>query len=227
MKKTITPKLGAPKPGTPKPNEVNNLKVIEREGESQARRTAKLGLSPIVVGTLTATKFAKGAIGEIDITEAVAVTRERINKVKSGDMADVEATLMAQAMTLDSIFNEMARRSALNMGEHLAATETYLKMALKAQSQCRATLETLAEVKAPKSATFIKQANIAHQQQVNNGGAASRGNQPSSHGKNINPSNELLEAHHGERLDTRAQGKTGGADPHLEAVGAVNGAAHG
>ena len=222
MKKTSTSK-----PGATKPNEANNLKVIEREGESQARRAAKLGLSPVVVGAFTATWFAKGAIGEIDITEAVAVMRERINKVKNGDMSGVEATLTAQAMTLDSIFNEMARRAALNMGEHLAATETYLKMALKAQSQCRATLETLTEVKAPRVATFIKQANIAHQQQVNNGGAASGGNDPSSHGKKINPSNELLEAHHGERLDTRAQGKAIGADPHLEAVGAVHGATNG
>jgi hypothetical protein len=130
-------------------------------------------------------------------------------------------------MTLDSIFNEMARRAALNMGEHLAATETYLKMALKAQSQCRSTLETLAEVKAPRVATFIKQANIANQQQVNNGSAGTGGNESHPRGENIIQSNELLEAHHGERLDTRAQGKASGNDPHLEAVGAVHGAAHG
>jgi hypothetical protein len=215
------------KASAPKPKDPNSLRVVEQEGESQARRAANLGLSPVVVGALTATRFAKGAIGEIDITEAVAVTRERIGKVKSGDMSGVESTLMAQAMTLDSIFNEMARRAALNMGEHLAATETYLKMAFKAQSQCRSTLETLAEVKAPRVATFIKQANIANQQQVNNGSAGTGGNESHPRGENIIQSNELLEAHHGERLDTRAQGKASGNDPHLEAVGAVHGAAHG
>ncbi len=212
---------------TPKPKDPNNLRVIEQEQESKEKQTARLGLSPVVVGALTAARFAGGAFGSIDVTEAVAVTRERIGKVKSGDMSGVEATLTAQAMTLDSIFNELARRAALNMGEHMAATETYLKMAFKAQSQCRSTLETLAEVKAPRVATFIKQANIANQQQVNNGGAGTGGNDSLSHGKNINPSNELLEAHHGERLDTGTQGKAGGAYPHLEAVGAVNGAAHG
>ena len=36
------------------------------------------------------------------------------------------------------------------------------------ESQGRATLQTLVEVKFPKQATFIRQANIANQQQVNN-----------------------------------------------------------
>ena len=38
--------------------------------------------------------------------------------------------------------------------------------------------------------------------------------------------NGLLGASHGIKLDTRAQSKAGGADPHLEAVGEVNRAAH-
>lgn len=113
------------------------------------------------------------------------------------------------------------------MGEHLNATETYLRMALKAQAQCRSTLETLAEVKYPKSATFVRQQNVAYQQQVNNGGAAgdsannTRTGAP-AHGKSLNQSNELLEAQHGERLDTRATGTTSGNDSHLEAMGAIN-----
>ena len=44
-----------------------------------------------------------------------------------------------------------------------------MRMALKAQSQCRATLETLATIKNPP-AVFARQANIAQgPQQVNNG----------------------------------------------------------
>ena len=45
------------------------------------------------------------------------------------------------------------------MGEYLLATETYLRLALKAQSQCRATLETLAAIKNPP-VIFAKQANV-------------------------------------------------------------------
>ena len=42
------------------------------------------------------------------------------------------------------MFRELARRASVNMGQYTEATETYLKWALKAQSQSRATMETLA-----------------------------------------------------------------------------------
>ena len=61
----------------------------------------------------------------------------------------MEETLTAQAVALDAIFNEMARRAALNMGEYINAAETYLRLGLKAQAQCRATLQTLFEMKDP------------------------------------------------------------------------------
>lgn len=49
-------------------------------------------------------------------------------------------------------------------------------MALKAQAQCRATLETLAEIKNPQPTAFLRQANIAYgPQQVNNGVRAGAG----------------------------------------------------
>ena len=35
------------------------------------------------------------------------------------------------------------------MGEHIGAMETYARLAMKAQSQCRSTIETLAEMKNP------------------------------------------------------------------------------
>jgi hypothetical protein len=77
--------------------------------------------------------------------------------------------LMAQAAALNAIFTELARRAAVNMGEYLQATETYLRLALKSQAQCRATLQTLAEIKNPHPVAFVKQANIANgPQQVNN-----------------------------------------------------------
>ena len=77
--------------------------------------------------------------------------------------------LTSQAAALNAIFGELARRAAMNMGEYLDATDRYLRLALKAQTQCRATLETLATIKAGP-AIIARQANIAHgPQQVNNG----------------------------------------------------------
>lgn len=76
--------------------------------------------------------------------------------------------LNAQVNALNAIFAELSRRAALNMGEYPAATERYLRLAFKAQSHCRATVETLAAIKNPPT-VFAKQANIANgPQQVNN-----------------------------------------------------------
>ena len=97
-----------------------------------------------------------------------------VTKVRHGDMSGPEAILVSQASALNSIFTEMARRSALNMSEYIEASEKYMRLALKAQAQCRATIETLAEMKNPPL-VIARQANIANgPQQVNNGGVQSR-----------------------------------------------------
>ena len=134
-------------------------------------------------------------------------------------MGGVEAVLASQAYTLDALFNNLAHRSVVNMaGGYTAASEQYLRMALKAQAQCRTTLETLNEIKFPKAPTFIRQQNIAGQQQVNNGVAA-------PHEKDITPTNELLEGSmHGQRMDAGAPRATITDDPRLEAVGLLDGA---
>jgi hypothetical protein len=55
-----------------------------------------------------------------------------------------------------------------------SAAESYFKMALKAQNQCRMTLETLSNIKNPP-VVYAKQANIANgPQQVNNGPTRAR-----------------------------------------------------
>ena len=93
--------------------------------------------------------------------------------------------------------------------------ERFMKLAFKAQSQCRATFETLALLKNPP--VFTRQANIAGQQVVNNGVI----NQPSRAREIGNAPKELLEAH-GERLDGREAVQTGEGHPALAAVGAFD-----
>src|SRR6185437_3352262 len=97
--------------------------------------------------------------------------------------------------------------------------ETYMKLALRAQNQARMTLETLATIKNPP-VVFAKQANIANNQQVNNGDAV-----PVAHaGEMENPPNKLLEAPHAkpEWMDARAAGEAAASNASLEAVAAVN-----
>ncbi|MBL8226389.1 MAG: hypothetical protein JNM50_13780 [Chromatiales bacterium] len=101
------------------------------------------------------------------------------------------------------------------MGEYIDAADTYLRLALKAQSQCRTTLEALVALKRPP-VVIAQQTNVTTgPQQVNNGVVG----QP---GENKKQPNELLEVNHGERLDTRAAGTAGGSDTGLAAVGGLH-----
>jgi hypothetical protein len=112
------------------------------------------------------------------------------------------------------------------MGEYIGAAETYMRLALKAQSQCRATIETLALMKNPQAVTFVRQANVAHgPQQVNNVPQPSS-NQASRARESENRPNKLLEQQHGERLDPGAAQTTLGTDPALATVGEINGTAN-
>lgn len=195
-------------------------------GKTRERLIAEASFSSGVASALTASTFAKSSFGAINLNEATDVIREKSEKVTAGDFSGLEATLSAQATTLDAMFNELAKRAALNMGEHLGATETYLRLAFKAQTQCRATIETLAEIKYPKAATFVRQQNVAYQQQVNNGGVPDSSNNTRTgapaHGNSDNQSNELLNEATHENVDSSGTSKTSRANQDLETVETVN-----
>ena len=147
---------------------------------------------------------------------------EQTKAVIDGDLKRGEAMLTAQAHTLDAIFNNLAFRAAKNMGEYMQACETYLKLALRAQAQCRATWEALATIKNPPMVGYVKQANIAQgHQQVNN--VASTAREAPRARENEKLQNKLLEEKDDERLDTGTTGKAGRADPTMATLGEVDG----
>jgi len=155
------------------------------------------------------------------INTLVADLSKQCDLASEGDLARTEALLITQAHTLDALFNNLARRAALNMGQYMNATETYLRLALKAQGQCRATLETLAMIKNPQPVAFVRQANIAHgPQQVNN--APAQPGESSRARESENQQNKLLEAQNGERLEFGKADAARETDSSLEAVGALH-----
>lgn len=161
-----------------------------------------------------------GGSVKLTLDALIAELGQQCTRANGGDLERAEAMLIAQAHTLDSIFGHCARRAALNMGEHLNAAETYLRLALKAQTQCRATLETLANIKNPPT-VFARQANIAHgPQQVNNGIP----DQGSRAGKTENPQDELSGNANELLPDDRASQVTSRVDSTVEALGEVDGA---
>jgi hypothetical protein len=158
--------------------------------------------------------------GEQSMEALMAGLAVSIEQVQNGDMKRCEAMLMAQAHALQSIFMNFSRRTLTQKYQkHL---ESFMRMALKAQNQCRMTLETLATIKNPP-VVFAQQANIAHgHQQVNNGIAAS-----AHAGECVKQSNELLEAQHEQRLDSGTAGAATGHDPAMATVGKIHRPAHG
>lgn len=157
-----------PKPPRAKRIRRNTLRVIGNDSE-RSKLVTQTALRPSVQAGVTLQSWA-GISRNLDLTELVSELSAQAQAASTGSLERLEEMLMTQAHTLDAIFNELARRAALNMGQYLRAAETLMRLALKAQSQCRATLETLAEIKNPSAVAFVRQANIAHgPQQVNNG----------------------------------------------------------
>lgn len=198
-KKTEQPKAG--------------LTVQAKIGETEDRALARATISPSVQAACTIQDFEKSKIELSGFYEELTAQVEAVN---SGDMKRAEALLITQAHTLNELFNNLARRACKQ--EYLKQYETYLRLALKAQGQCRSTLETLATIKNPP-VVFAKQANISNgPQQVNNGVASSA---PAE--KIINQQNELLEVQHGSKtMDTRTAGATSGNDPAMATLGEVD-----
>ncbi|WP_168929230.1 hypothetical protein [Crenobacter intestini] len=172
------------------------------------------------VGAAASTNILAGRLfgeGRVDLTACLQAVEELGAQVSAGDLTPLEKMLTAQAVVLDQLFGDLTRR-ALG-ASHQKGREVDLKLALKAQAQCRSTVEALAEIKQPAPKVFARQANITSgPQQVNNGLP------PARTGKSGKQSNELLEdREHEQWLDTRATGKTGRADPAMATLGEIHG----
>ncbi|MCC7517158.1 MAG: hypothetical protein IT470_07455 [Pseudomonadales bacterium] len=191
-----------------------SLKKIPKEktDTGKALNSAQLATSPSINAAAVIEAYGK-TFGEQNLSELILSLRLSIDELKENDLSRCENMLLSQAHALQAIFTNLSRR-AINQ-EYMKHFEAYLRMALKAQNQCRMTLETLATIKNPPI-VYAKQANIAQgHQQVNNGASS-----PSHAEKNQTSPNELLEAdaHEQQRLDTRASGKAGRADKAMAAL---------
>jgi hypothetical protein len=136
--------------------------------EEQARSLAKFGLSPAVAACrIVKVLDGDGLLAKSDVSNFVKVLKEHGDAVKSGDMSLVEDMLINQATALQSLFARMTERAMAQ--DHMPNLEGFMRLALRAQNQCRATLETLAVIKNPP-VVFARQANINNggNQQVNN-----------------------------------------------------------
>jgi len=195
------------------PPDPNALRVEVQPDDNHSEKLAALATD----GALTAITLQAYAGGgkELGVTELLAAMRKAGDETVAGDMGRFERVLTHQFLTLDALFNNLAQRSGRQ--DSFKGIEVLMRLALKAQSQARATAETLALIKNPMP--YIKQANIAHgPQQVNNDSFRSSTRARTGARKSETAPNELLEHQHGNTLDIGAQEAAGRADPAMATV---------
>jgi hypothetical protein len=169
------------------------------------------GASELDVNALAATSIRAytgsypGTAGFDRLVDGLAARAEALSR---GEVAHAEGMLLAQAYTLNALFHELLIFARENNGSQ--RSDDSMKLALRVQNQCRATLDTLMSRRAPMT-VIANQANVTSApQQINNAMMVE------------SRQNELLEQTNGHRLDPRATQANVGADQHLEAVGAVH-----
>ena len=151
----------------------------------------------------------------IDTPSLFDVLRGQAKAANDGDLSMAEAMLMNQSVALQTLFSRLVERA---MGQsHLPNMEGLMRMALRAQNQCRMTLETLSTIKNPP-VVYARQANVTTgPQQINNNMAA-----PSRAREIESEQSKLLEHTHGERLEPGTAQAASGTHPAMETVGAIH-----
>ncbi|MFM5892984.1 MAG: hypothetical protein ACKOQM_00910 [Novosphingobium sp.] len=134
----------------------NALAVEQTAEETGAQATARKLVQPAFKNAVVTSSFIGKMIGGVELPGLADYANE-LQKVSAkaaeGDLAMASKLLTSQAVALDSMFAELARRCAINMGDYIDASERYGRLALKAQSYCRATLEALAKLHQPREQT--------------------------------------------------------------------------
>jgi hypothetical protein len=177
---------------------------------------ARMALMPSVNSAAVIESYQSNVMGkDTDMNVLIERLQDTFVEVRNGNFSTLEAMLISQATALQTIFTSLARRAQVQQNQR--NLEAFLGLALKAQSQSRATISALVDLKYPRQATFVKQANIANgPQQVNNGTAAAVAGPEQ---------NKLLEADHGQpgqRVDIRAAKTSERSYQAVETVGAVH-----
>lgn len=157
-----------PEDGLVAPGETGKLEVKQRPDEKVGRTLARITLDPQTRNAGLAMSFGSQMFGDQlkpDIAESSAVLAEEIQRAMKGDLSLATRIFTSQAISLDALFTEMARRSGNNMGQYPDAADRYMRLALKAQGACRSTLDALARLHQPREQT-VKHVH------VNQGGQA-------------------------------------------------------
>jgi len=178
---------------------------------SVQRKLARTVISPAV----NANRAVKDWVGLRDtpIDHGLLLELEtQIASIQAGNLDRPTALLAAHMETLNAVFYGLVHSAFEYRGNPYQ--EEKVRLALRVQSQMRATIAAIADLKNPRSVAFVQQANIGTAVQVNNGAMPA--------GLAHSPPNELLEMQGGERMDIGTASQSLGGHRAMEAVGAIH-----
>lgn len=185
---------------------------IDEQGRNYAKLITSAELAAYrVIGMMQ----PKNLADDIDTPTLLATLRDQAAAVQSGDLTHAEAMLINQASSLQALFARLTERAMEQT--QMPHLEGFMRIALRAQSQCRATLETLAAIKNPPI-VYARQANVTTgPQQINNSMAA-----PTRAREIESEQTQLSGGTHELLPDTRASGNASRVNPALETLGKID-----
>ena len=133
------------------------IKVDAKRNESEAATMARVMVGPYLRHGIVANGITEKMVGKLpgepsfdDFGKDFKTKAELVSK---GEMTLASEILAAQALSLDMLFTELARRATMNLGDYPLMAERYARLAFKAQGNCRASLEALAKLHQPREQT--------------------------------------------------------------------------
>lgn len=131
--------------------------VQTEKGETEPETMGRVMVAPFlrhgVLGHAVCSKGFGDLPGDPNFGDFMAAMEAMAKAARGGDLTLATDLLLAQALSLDSMFVELARRSTANFGEYPLVAERYARLAFKAQSNSRAAIEALAKLHQPREQT--------------------------------------------------------------------------
>jgi|SRR5688500_4598718 len=130
--------------GTVSQGEPNTLKSTLKPGQTAAEHKAEFMIEGLAMNALVGLAFS-AKLGTLDLTECFAQILGRAREVAKRNTQSQEQILAGQVISLNAIYTDLALIARSNMS-NCVVFERLMRLALKAQSNCRSTAEALAAI---------------------------------------------------------------------------------
>lgn len=143
--------------------------LVRSQDETGEQAIAKAAISPSLNSAQVVDAYQGNILGgDVELDALIEMLQRSMDESCSGNTKSLESMLIGQANALQTIFVSLAKRAQCQ--QYQRNFESFLALALKAQSQSRSTIQAVIDLKYPRQSTYVNQANIANgPQQVNNG----------------------------------------------------------